>query len=77
MVSGGRTKCVDDAGASYTLEEGSTVPDAVGPIYQHAQNCLEKCKEIEMAITGLSSDGSYFPITVRRCVPYTDVQYWL
>ncbi len=61
-----RIKCVDDSGTSYTLEEGATIPDAVGAFYEHTQKCLQKCREIEAAITGLSSDGSYFPTTVRR-----------
>ena len=33
--------------------------------------CLQKCRDIEAAISSLeqqSSDGSYFPVTVRRCV---------
>lgn len=34
---GAKTRCIEEGGASYTLEEGSEVPAAIAQAYQHAE----------------------------------------
>lgn len=67
--SGGKIHCIEEGGVNHTLEEGSQIPETLAASYRHTQTCLQKCRDIEAAISSLeqqSSDGTYFPVTVRR-----------
>ena len=70
--SGGKTRCIEQGGVNYTLDEGSDIPEPIASCYDHAMEGLRKCREIESVITGLekqSSSGTYFPVTVCRRPP--------
>ena len=70
--SNGKTRCIEQGGVNYTLEEGSDVPETIAPCYKHASESLRKIRELKSAIINLekqSSDDSYFPITVGRRPP--------
>ena len=68
--SGGKLRCIEQGGVSYTLEEGVLdVPTGIASYLEHARLTLQKCKDVESAITNLekqSSNESYFPVTIRR-----------
>lgn len=75
--SSGKTRCIEQGGVNYTLEDGSDIPEAITPCYKHASDTLRKIKELESAITNLekqSSDDTYFPITVKRRPPSQPLQ---
>ena len=70
--SGGKTRCIEQGGVNYTLEESSVIPEPIATCHEHAMEGLRKCREIESVITGLekqSSNGTYFPVTVCRRPP--------
>lgn len=72
--SNGRTRCIEQGGVNYTLEEGSDIPEGIASCYAHATEALRKIRELESAITNLekqSSDDTFFPITVKRRPPQT------
>ncbi len=68
--SGGKLRCIEVGGVSYTLEEEPLeVPAGIASCLDHANQTLQKCKDVESAITNLekqSSNESFFPVTIRR-----------
>ncbi len=69
--SGSKLRCIEAGGMSYTLEEESTsnIPVGIASYIEHTKTALQKCKDVEAAITNLekqSLDESFFPVTIRR-----------
>lgn len=68
--SGDKLRCIEQGGVSYTLDKDThEVPTGIASYLEHARLTLQKCKDVESAITNLekqSSNESYFPVTIRR-----------
>lgn len=68
--SGSKLRCIEEGGVSYTLEDPPLdVPPGIAPCLEHAKQTLQKCRDVESAITNLekqSSNESFFPVTIRR-----------
>ena len=81
--SGGKTRCIEQGGVNYTLEENSNIPEPIASCYEHAMEALKRCRDIESVMIGLekqSSNGTYFPVTVCRrppSSPQTQQQHWV
>ena len=81
--AGGKTRCIEQGGVNYTLEEDSDIPEPIASCYEHAMEALKKCRDIELVMTGLekqSSSGTCFPVTVCRrppSSPQTQQQHWI
>ena len=59
------TRFIEQGGRTYSVEEGTDIPEGMVPLHEHAQEGLRKCKAIEETRTELEtqgSGGSYFPI---------------
>ena len=68
--SGSKIRCIEQGGVSYTLQDDNTeIPTGIATCLEHAKLSLQKCRDVESAITNLekqSSDESYFPVTICR-----------
>lgn len=70
--SSGKTRCIEQGGVNYTLEDHSKIPESIASCHEHAMEALKRCRDIESVMTGLekqSSNGTYFPVTVCRRPP--------
>lgn len=65
----------EQGGCKYSVKEGAEgslpadVPEVVAPLYKHATENLRKCRDIELAVNGLETQGSgatCFPIMAGK-----------
>lgn len=65
----------EHGGSKYSVREDAEgavageLPGVIAPLYRHSQESLRKCKDIEMAVTGLETQGSgstCFPIVAGK-----------
>ncbi len=67
--SAGLTRFIEQGGRTYSVEEGTNIPEAMVPLYEHAQEGRRKCRTIEQTVSSLETEGSggsYFPIVSGR-----------